>query len=241
MPTKPKTMIVTGAAKGIGAGVTNAFIERGYNVVANSLNITASTFASTARLAVVPGDIGDPSTAREIVSMAIKTFGSVDGVINNAGIYFSKPFTEYTLEDFARLSGTNLRGYINITQLAVKQMLMQNSGGSVTCVSSAMVEHPIAGITASLPMVTKGGLEAITRSLAMEYAKDGIRFNAVAPGVVNTPMHANNSKEFLQSLSPMGQISDVADIVDAILYLTEARHVTGEVLHVDGGAHNGKW
>jgi NAD(P)-dependent dehydrogenase (short-subunit alcohol dehydrogenase family) len=241
VPTKPKTMIVTGAAKGIGAGVTNAFIERGYNVVANSLNITASTFASTARLAVVPGDIGDPSTAREIVSMAIKTFGSIDGVINNAGIYFSKPFTEYTLEDFERLSGTNLRGYINITQLAVKQMLMQNSGGSVTCVSSAMVEHPIAGITASLPMVTKGGLEAITRSLAMEYAKDGIRFNAVAPGVVNTPMHANNSKEFLQSLSPMGQISDVADIVDAILYLTEARHVTGEVLHVDGGAHNGKW
>lgn len=241
MPTKPKTMIVTGAAKGIGAGVTNAFIERGYNVVANSLNITASTFASTARLAVVPGDIGDPSTAREIVSMAIKTFGSIDGVINNAGIYFSKPFTEYTLEDFERLSGTNLRGYINITQLAVKQMLIQNIGGSVTCVSSAMVEHPIAGITASLPMVTKGGLEAITRSLAMEYAKDGIRFNAVAPGVVNTPMHANNSKEFLQSLSPMGQISDVADIVDAILYLTEARHVTGEVLHVDGGAHNGKW
>ena len=241
MPTKPKTMIVTGAAKGIGAGVTNAFIERGYNVVANSLNITASTFASTARLAVVPGDIGDPSTAREIVSMAIKTFGSIDGVINNAGIYFSKPFTEYTLEDFERLSGTNLRGYINITQLAVKQMLIQNIGGSVACVSSAMVEHPIAGITASLPMVTKGGLEAITRSLAMEYAKDGIRFNAVAPGVVNTPMHANNSKEFLQSLSPMGQISDVADIVDAILYLTEARHVTGEVLHVDGGAHNGKW
>ena len=164
-------MIVTGAAKGIGAGVTNAFIERGYNVVANSLNITVSTFAATDRLAVVPGDIGDPSTAREIASTAIKTFGSIDGVVNNAGIFFTKPFTEYTAEDFEKLSGTNLRGYINITQLAVKQMLMQNSGGSVICVTSAMVEHPITGINASLAMVTKGGLEAITRSLAMEYAK----------------------------------------------------------------------
>jgi NAD(P)-dependent dehydrogenase (short-subunit alcohol dehydrogenase family) len=241
MQTKRKTMIVTGAAKGIGAGVTNAFIERGYNVVANSLNITASTFAATDQLAVVQGDIGDPSTAREIASAAIETFGSIDGVVNNAGIFFTKPFTEYTAQDFEKLSGTNLLGYIHITQLAVKQMLMQKSGGSVTCLTSAMVEHPIAGINASLAMVTKGGLEAITRSLAMEYAKEGIRFNAVAPGEVNTPMHANDSREFLKSLSPMGEISEIADIVDAIVYLTEARHVTGEVLHVDAGAHNGKW
>ena len=241
MQTKRKTMIVTGAAKGIGAGVTNAFIERGYNVVANSLNITASTFAATDRLAVVRGDIGYPLTGHEIASTAVKTFGSIDGVVNNAGIFFTKPFIEYTAEDFEKLSGTNLQGYIYVTQLAVKQMLRQNSGGSVICVTSAMVEHPIAGITASLAMVTKGGLEAITRSLAMEYAKDGIRFNAVAPGVVNTPMHANDSREFLQSLSPMGEISDIADIVDAIVYLAEARHVTGEVLHVDAGAHNGKW
>src|SRR5258708_5232867 len=234
-------MIVTGAGQGIGAGVTNAFIERGYNVVGNSLNITASTFAATDRLAVVRGDIGDPSTAREIASTAIETFGSIDGVVNNAGIFFTKPFTEYTVQDFEKLSRTNLQGYINITQLAVKQILLQNSGGSVTCVTSAMVEHPIAGINASLAMVTKGGLEAITRSLAMEYAKEGIRFNAVAPGVVDTPMHANDSSEFLKSLSPMGEIPDIADIVDAIFYLTEARHVTGEVLHVDAGAHNGKW
>jgi len=234
-------MIVTGAAKGIGAGVTNAFIERGYNVVANSLKITASTFAATERLAVVPGDIGDPSTAHQIASTATKTFGSIDGVVNNAGIFFTKPFTEYTAEDFEKLAATNLRGYIYITQLAVKQMLTQNAGGSVICLTSAMVEHPIAGIHASLAMVTKGGLEAITRSLAMEYAKDGIRFNAVAPGVVDTPMHAGDSRESLQSLSPMGEISDIADIVDAIVYLTEARHVTGEVLHVDAGAHNGKW
>lgn len=241
MQTKRKTMIVTGAAKGIGAGVTNAFIERGYNVVANSLNITASTFAGMERLAVVQGDIGDPSTARQIASTALETFGSIDGVVNNAGIFFTKPFTEYTVRDFEKMSGTNLRGYIHITQLAVKQMLAQASGGSVTCVTSAMVEHPIAGVNASIPMVTKGGLEALTRSLALEYAKDGIRFNAVAPGIVDTPMHANDSKEFLKSLSPMGGISDVADIVDAIVYLTEARHVTGEVLHVDAGAHNGKW
>ncbi len=241
MQEKRKTMIVTGAGQGIGAGVTNAFIERGYNVVGNSLNITASTFAATDRLAVVRGDIGDPSTAREIASTAIETFGSIDGVVNNAGIFFTKPFTEYTVQDFEKLSRTNLQGYINITQLAVKQILLQNSGGSVTCVTSAMVEHPIAGINASLAMVTKGGLEAITRSLAMEYAKEGIRFNAVAPGVVDTPMHANDSSEFLKSLSPMGEIPDIADIVDAIVYLTEARHVTGEVLHVDAGAHNGKW
>jgi NAD(P)-dependent dehydrogenase (short-subunit alcohol dehydrogenase family) len=241
MQTKRRTIIVTGAAGGIGAGVTNAFIGRGYNVVANSLHITASAFPGTDRLAVVAGDVGDPASAHEIASTAVKTFGSIDGVVNNAGIFFARPFTEYTAEDFESLSATNLRGYINMTQLAVRQMLMQKTGGSVTCLTSAMVEHPIAGVNASLPMVTKGGLEAITRSLAMEYAKEGIRFNAVAPGVVSTPMHADDSKEFLKNLSPMGEISDVADIVDAIVYLTEARHVTGEVLHVDAGAHNGKW
>jgi NAD(P)-dependent dehydrogenase (short-subunit alcohol dehydrogenase family) len=241
MQTKRRTMIVTGAAKGIGAGVTNAFIERGYNVVANSLNITASTFAASDRLAVVRGDIGDPSTARKIASTAIETFGSIDGVVNNAGIFFTKPFTEYTAEDFQKLSATNLLGYIYITQLAVLQMLKQNSGGSVTCVTTSLVQNPIAGVNASFVMVTKGGLEAITRSLAMEYAKEGIRFNAVAPGIVDTPMHATDPKDFLKTLSPMGQISDVSDIVDAIVYLTEARHVTGEVLRVDGGAHVGKW
>lgn len=240
MQTKRKTIIVTGAAKGIGAGATKAFLERGYNVVANSLNITASTFPATDRLAIVPGDIGDPATAREIASKAMDTFGSIDGLVNNAGIFFTKAFTDYTMEDYAQLSRTNTEGYIHITQLAVKQMLAQGSG-SVTCVTTAMVDHPIAGVNASFVMVTKGGLEAITRSLAMEYARQGIRFNAVAPGIVDTPMHTNDPKDFLRTLSPMGEISDVADIVEAIVYLTEARHVTGEVLHVDGGAHLGKW
>ncbi len=238
---KPKTMIVTGASRGIGAGVTKAFIERGYNVVANSLHITDSAFESTEKLVLVEGNVGEASTAERIAATAMSKFGSIDGVVNNAGIFFTKPFTDYTAHDFEMLSGTNLRGYIYITQLAVKQMLAQETGGSVTSITSAMVENPIAGVKASLPMITKGGLEAITRSLAMEYAKEGIRFNAVAPGVVDTPMHANDSKEQLKRLSPMGEISDVEDIVQAIVYLTEARHVTGEVLHVDAGAHNGKW
>jgi NAD(P)-dependent dehydrogenase (short-subunit alcohol dehydrogenase family) len=238
---KQKTMIVTGASQGIGAGVTKAFIQRGYNVVANSRNMTESEFTPTDRLVLVDGNIGEVSTAEKTAATAMSTFGSIDGVVNNAGVFFSKRFTDYTVHDFELLSETNLQGYIFITQLAVKQMLAQKTGGSVTAITSAMVENPIAGVNASIPMVTKGGLEAITRSLAMEYAKDGIRFNAVAPGIVDTPMHANDPHEFLKSLSPMGMISDVDDIVEAIVYLTEARHVTGEVLHVDAGAHNGKW
>jgi NAD(P)-dependent dehydrogenase (short-subunit alcohol dehydrogenase family) len=236
-----RTMIVTGASKGIGAGVATAFLDRGYNVVGNSLDFTGSALAPTSKMALVDGDIGKASTAAKVADTAIRTFGSIDGVVNNAGIFFTKPFTDYTRDDFARLAETNLEGFIYITQLAVKQMLAQKTGGSVTCITSAMVEHPIAGVKASVPMITKGGLEALTRSLAMEYAMEGIRFNAVAPGVVDTPMHASDSAEFLKGLSPMGAISDIADIVDAIVYLTEARHVTGEVLHVDGGAHNGKW
>jgi NAD(P)-dependent dehydrogenase (short-subunit alcohol dehydrogenase family) len=240
-PVKRKTMIVTGASQGIGAGVTKAFIERGHNVVANSRKITESEFGPTERLVLVGGSVGEASTAAKIAAAAMNTFGSIDGVVNNAGIFFPKPFTDYTARDFKMLSETNLQGYIYITQLAVKQMLAQKTGGSIICITSAMVEHPIAGINCSVPMITKGGLEAITRSLAMEYAKDAIRFNAVAPGIVDTPMHENAPNEFLKGLSPMGTVSDVNDIVDAIVYLTEARHVTGEVLHVDAGAHNGKW
>ena len=226
---------------GIGAGITKAFLERGYNVVANSLRLANFELESTEQLAFVEGDIGEPSTAAKIAATAIDRFGWIDGLVNNAGIFFTKAFTEYTPDDFERLSRTNLHGYVYITQLAVKQMLRQKTGGCVTCITSAMVEHPIAGVKASLPMVTKGGLEAITRSLAMEYAKEGIRFNAVAPGEVRTSMHENDPEEVLRSLSPMGEISDVEDIVQAVLYLTDARHVTGEVLHVDAGAHNGKW
>lgn len=236
-----RTAIVTGASQGIGAGVTRAFLDLGYNVVANALDFANSALAPNGKLALVEGNIGQLPTAKRIAETAIDKFGSIDVVINNAGIFFTKPFTDYTPDDFRRLSETNLEGYLYITQLSVKQMLAQKAGGSVTCVTSAMVRHPIAGVKASVPMATKGGLEALTLSLALEYAKDRIRFNAVAPGEVNTPMHANDSREHLRSLSPMGEISEIKDIVDAIVYLTEARHVTGEVLHVDSGAHNGKW
>ena len=238
---KPRTIIVTGAGHGIGAGITKAFIDHGYNVVANSLDFANSAWLPSDKLALVDGDVGKASTAARIADTAIAKFGGIDGVVNNAGIFFTKPFTDYTVDDFARLSATNLEGYIYITQLAVKQMLAQKTGGSVVCISSAMVQHPIAGVNASVAMITKGGLEAITRSLAMEYAKEGIRFNAVAPGEVDTPMHANDSKESMKGLSPMGLLPDIEDIVEAVMYLMEARCVTGEVIHVDAGMHNGKW
>ena len=162
-------------------------------------------------------------------------------MVNNAGIFLPPPFVDYTIEDFRKLSSTNLDGFIHLTQLAIRQMLAQKSGGSVVSITSSVVDHPIAGVTASVAMITKGAIDAISRSLAREYARDGIRVNTVAPGVVDTPLHKDNPKEFLKTLSPMASISDVQEIVDAVLYLTEARHVTGEVLHVDGGAHLGKW
>ena len=239
--SKPRTMIVTGASQGIGAGVTKALLEQGYNVVANSRNISKSHFAPTDKLALVDGNIGQASTAEKVAATAISKFGSIDGVVNNAGIFFAKPFTGYTAQDFQRLSETNLEGYLYITQLAVKQMLAQKTGGSVTSITATTAGHPIAGANGSVPMLTKGGLEAITLSLALEYAKNAIRFNAVAPGIVDTPMHTNDPQDFLKSLSPMGEIVPVEDIVEAVLYLIGARFVTGEVLHVDAGAHIGKW
>ena len=161
--------------------------------------------------------------------------------MNNAGIYFSKHFTDYTVDDLRSLLSVNVEGFFFLSQLAIKQMLAQKTGGSIVNITSTMVDHPIAGINCAVPMITKGGLEAGTRSLAMEYVNQGIRVNAVAPGVVDTPMHKNDPKHFLKTLQPMGRISEVQHIVDAIVYLTEASQVTGEVLHVDGGAHVGKW
>jgi NAD(P)-dependent dehydrogenase (short-subunit alcohol dehydrogenase family) len=211
-------------------------------VVANSRNISKSeAFKASANLALVDGNIGDSSVAAKIVETAITKFGSIDGLVNNAGIFFTKAFTDYTAEDFKALSSVNLEGFLYVTQGVVKQMLSQKSGGSVVSITTSMVVNPIASITSSVPMITKGGIETVTRSLATEYAKEHIRFNAVAPGIVDTPMHATNPKDFLRTLSPMGTISSVEDIVDAVVYLTESRNVTGEVLHVDGGAHSGKW
>lgn len=242
MVSKGKTVVVAGASQGIGAGVVQAFLDRGYNVVANSRNITKSgAFNESAQLALVDGDIGDGAVAAKVVEKAISKYGSIDGLVNNAGIFFTKAFIDYSAEDFEALSSTNLEGFLYVTQGSVKQMLGQKSGGSVVNITTSLVVNPIAGVTASVPMITKGGLEAVVRSLASEYAKEHIRFNAVAPGVVDTPLHEKNPKEFLKTLSPMGTISDVSDIVDAVVYLTEARQVTGEVLHVDGGAHSSRW
>jgi NAD(P)-dependent dehydrogenase (short-subunit alcohol dehydrogenase family) len=242
MASQEKTIIVTGASQGIGAGVVQSCLDRGYNVVANSRSIRkSSTFLDSDHLALVDGSIGESAVAEKIVATAVQKFGSIDALVNNAGIFFTKPFTDYTAEDFKALSSTNLEGFLFITQGVVKQMLAQKSGGSVVTITASLANNPIAGITASVPMITKGGLETVTQSLATEYAKERIRFNAVAPGVVDTPMHKNNPKEFLKTLSPMGTISDVADIVEAVVYLMEACQVTGEVLHVDGGAHSGKW
>jgi NAD(P)-dependent dehydrogenase (short-subunit alcohol dehydrogenase family) len=242
MANRQKTLIVTGGSQGIGAGLVKAFLDRGYNVVANSRNITKSgAFEAQDELALVDGNIAEAATAANIADVAKSKFGSIDALVNNAGIYFSKHFTDYTIDDLRSLISVNIEGFLHITQLAIKQMLAQNTGGSIVNITSTLVDHPIAGANSSVPMITKGGLEAVTRSLAIEYVKQGIRVNAVAPGTVDTPMHKDKPKDFLETLQPMGQISDVKDIVDAIVYLTEANQVTGEVLHVDGGAHVGKW
>ena len=237
-----KTVIVTGGSRGIGAGLVTAFLDRDYNVVANSRNISKSgTFEASDKLALVDGSIAEAATAAKIVEVAKNKFGSIDALVNNAGIYFSKHFTDYTIDDLRSLTSVNIEGFLFMSQLAIKQMLAQETGGSIVNITTTLVDHPIAGINSAVPMITKGGLEAVTRSLAMEYVKQRIRVNAVAPGIVDTPMHKNDPKEFLKTLQPMGRISEVKDIVDAVVYLTEAGQVTGEVLHVDGGAHVGKW
>ncbi|HEY6274522.1 MAG TPA: SDR family oxidoreductase [Terriglobales bacterium] len=234
-----KTAIITGAQQGIGAGLVKAFLNEGYNVLATSLNASRSLTASPS-LVLVDGDIGKQETASRAVEAAIEHFGTVDVLVNNAGIFRTKPFTEFTTEDFSALVSTNLLGFLYITQLTVQQMLKKKSG-SVVNITAALVDQPVAGVNASVSMMTKGGLNAVIRSLAIEYAKDGIRFNAVAPGVVETPLHEGDPEDVLKTFQPMGKIVGVGDVVDAVLYLAKAGQVTGEVLHVDGGAHAGRW
>ena len=242
MSSQRKTAIVTGASQGIGAGVVKAFVERGFNVVANSGNVTRSTeVAASDRVALVDGDIGEPATAARVVETALSRFQSIDVLVNNAGIFFTKPFIEYTAEDFRSLVSTNLEGFLYVTQLVIKHMLAQKTGGSIVTITAALARNPIRGVPAAVPMITKGGLETVTQHLAMEYAKDGIRVNAVAPGVVDTPLHRNTPKDVMEGLSPMGRPSTVKDIADAVLYLTDAVTVTGHILYVDGGAHFGRW
>lgn len=234
-----KTAIITGAQQGIGAGLVKAFLNEGYNVLATSLNASRSLTASPS-LVLVDGDIGKQETAANTVEAAMKHFGAIDVLVNNAGIFYSKSFTDFTTEDFNALVSTNLLGFLYITQLTVQQMLKKKSG-SVVNITAALVDQPVAGVNASVSMMTKGGLNAVIRSLAIEYAKDGIRFNAVAPGVVETPLHEGDPEDVLKTFQPMGKIVGVGDVVDAVLYLAKAGQVTGEVLHVDGGAHAGRW
>ncbi len=237
-----KTAIVTGASQGIGAGVVKALLERNYSVVATSRTITQSAeIAASERVALVDGDIGDPDTASRVAAAAISRFSSIDALVNNAGIIIKKPFTDYTPGDFQSLVSTNLAGFLYITQRAIRQMLAQRTGGSIVTITAALARNPIRGTDASVAMITKGGLETVTRHVAMEYAKDGIRVNAVAPGIVLTPMQRDTPKEMMASRSPMGRPSTVMDITDAVMYLMEAATVTGDTLYVDGGAHFGCW
>jgi NAD(P)-dependent dehydrogenase (short-subunit alcohol dehydrogenase family) len=239
--SKQKTVIVTGASQGIGAGVAQSFLDRRYNVVANSRSITkANRFVASENVALVDGDIGDPRTAAKIVDTAVSRFGRIDVLVNNAGVFIPKAFTEYTTEDFNTLVSTTLAGFLYVSQHAVKQMLRQKSG-SIVNVSTTLVDQPIAGVGAAVQIMMKGALHAVTRALAIEYAKEGIRVNTVALGVINTPMHKPETHDFLKGLHPVGRIGEVKEVVDAILFLTDATFTAGEILHVDGGAHAGKW
>lgn len=232
-----KTAIITGASGGIGGGLVEGFLEEGYNVVATSRHANRELTASGS-LVLVDGDIGQQLTAAEVVEAAINNFGTIDVLVNNAGIFLAKPFLDFTIEDFNALISTNLLGFFYITQRTVKEMLKQKSG-CVVSITAALADRPIAGVNGSISMITKGGLNAATENLAIEYGKDGIRFNAVAPGEVDTPMHRNDPVD--STLQPTMKRATVKDIVDAVLYLARAAHVSGEILHVDGAAPARHW
>jgi NAD(P)-dependent dehydrogenase (short-subunit alcohol dehydrogenase family) len=232
-----RTAIITGASGGIGRGLVEAFLREGYNVVATSRESNRK-LATSGSLVLLDGDIGKQQTAAQAVEEAINNFGSIDVLVNNAGIFLTKPFTDFTTADFESLVSTNLLGFLYITQRTVKEMLKQKSG-CVVSITAALADRPIAGENGSVSMITKGGLNAATQNLAIEYAKDGIRFNAVAPGEVDTEMHRNDPSD--STSQPARKRATVKDIVDAVLYLAQAGHVSGEILHVDGAAPARRW
>lgn len=238
MSTVEKVVVVTGASQGIGAGIVRQLLAKGYRVVASSRKIATT---GQPGLVEVAGDISQPEIAALVIQRAKEHFGRVDTLINNAGAFLPKPFTEYTENEFTTLLQVNLGGFFHISQKATAEMLRRGSGHIVNITSSLLAEQPLKALPAALTAITKGGLNAVTRSLAIEYADKGVRVNAVAPGAIRTPMHAINTHAFLATVHPMGRIGEIQEIVDAVLYLEDAAFVTGEILHVDGGANAGHW
>src|SRR3954465_8997514 len=230
-----KVVIITGASRGMGAALVEAYRDRDYGVVATARSIRPT---NDDQILVVPGDISDRKTAERVVSEGLARFGRIDTLINNAGVFVAKPFTQYTAADYAALLGVNLTGFFHITQLAIAEMEKRNSG-HVVQITTSLVEHANSDVPSVLASLTKGGLNAATKSLAIEYASRGIRVNAVAPGVIKTPMHPVETHAALGALHPVGHMGEIKDIVDAILYLEGAGFVTGEILHVDGGQSAG--
>ena len=230
-----KVAIITGASQGIGAGLTKAYRERGYAVIAAARSIGPSKDSG---IVTVEGDVADPDTAQHVVEEAVERFGRIDTLINNAGIYIGKPFTEYTLADFNALLAVNLAGFFHMTTRTIKQMLDQGCGHVVN-VSTTLVEQADSSRPAALPVLTKGGLVAVTKSLAIEYASRGLRVNAVSLGVIKTPSHDESSYAGMGALHPIGRVGEIEDVVGGVLYLESAPFVTGEVLHIDGGQSAG--
>ena len=241
MDANSPVAIVTGASSGIGLGATKALLEKGYRVVGTSRNIsTSKELVTSEKLILVDGDAGKKETAVKVAETAVSKFGRIDLLINNAGFFLSKPFTEYTEEDFASMISTNVASFFFMSQQVIPQMQKQKEGHIVS-ISTTLTEQPLLGVPASLPVLTKSTMPAMSKELAIEYAADNIRVNVISPGTVNTPMHANGDQEALKKLSPLHRLAEVSEIVDAILYLTAAKFVTGENLRVDGGAHAGRW
>jgi len=235
MGTEQKVAVITGASQGIGAALVKAYRDRNYRVVATSRSIEPSNDDG---VLAVPGDIADRKTAERAISEGVTRFGRIDTLINNAGIFIAKPFTEYTQEDYETYLGTNIAGFFHMTQLAIAEMEKQGSGHIVQ-ISTSLVDNPIAGVPSVLASLTKGGLNSATRSLAIEYARRGIRVNAIGLGTIKTPMHPVETHAQLDALHPIGRMGEISDVVDAILYLESANFVTGEILHVDGGQSAG--
>jgi NAD(P)-dependent dehydrogenase (short-subunit alcohol dehydrogenase family) len=240
MQSTQKVAIVTGASRGIGASLVRGFREIGYGVVANSRSIEASDVVGDPSVLAVAGDNAEPETAERVVSAAIERFGQIDTLVNNAGVFIPRPFVDYTEADFTTMIAVNLAGFFHISQRAASQMLRAGSGHIVT-ITATLADQPIAAVSAALTSLTKGGLKALTRALAIEYAGRGIRVNAVSPGVIKTPMHRPEAYHFLAGLQPVARMGEVREVTDAVLYLETAGFVTGEILHVDGGAHAGCW